>query len=220
MAENGFFKTAFRGFRKEDVLNYIDSLNAEHCEETEALQTEKTQLAAQLSVLQQQLPALQEQADAAAQLQQALEQAEGRLALLEQENDALTAKLSAAEAEAARLAHLPAENEAIKQQLEAQSAQLLVFEKLFGDSRDAASYVRENVTAKLSEGRRRTEKTLTAVEQLTSRLENELEQLRRETAAVRSAMLTADSEDAAALSAWFEQFDKKVPTGTDSHFFR
>lgn len=37
MEESGSFRTSMRGFHKQDVLNYIDALQAAHVQETEAL---------------------------------------------------------------------------------------------------------------------------------------------------------------------------------------
>ena len=48
MAQNGMFRNAFRGFNKQDVLQYIDEITAAWDEERKALdQTAKDALAAQ-----------------------------------------------------------------------------------------------------------------------------------------------------------------------------
>ena len=61
MAEQGMFKTALRGFRKEDVLSYIDGIMAEHT----------VQLKAQVAELSEQVEALKVQvAEITAQCEQ------------------------------------------------------------------------------------------------------------------------------------------------------
>lgn len=227
MAENGFFRTAFRGFKKQDVLEYIDSLNAAHCDEMAALtqelatsRKERDLLAEKLPVLQQEVAALKAEAESGVQAKNALEDASRRLAVLEDENRQQKEKLETLSEKAAICTRLENETAVLKQQLSAQQTQLGDYEKLFGESRHAVSFVRENVQTRMQENNRRTERTLTEIEQLTARMTAQLEELRSRTAAVRNEVSLANEKDAAALSDWFAQFDKKVETSTDVHFFR
>lgn len=227
MAENGFFGTAFRGFRKEDVLNYIDALNTAHCEETAALTQEAADLRKENESLQQKLPTLEKEVESlrvqtvkVTELSRALEDARQRLVAFEEEKRQLTEKLAVAENTAAQCTRLQNENTVLNEQLAAQQISLDTYEKMFGESRDAAAFVRNNVDACIQESRRRTERTLSEVEKMAARMTVELEELRSRTAAIRSETAAADEKDAAALSAWFQQFDKKVSRDTDTHFFR
>ncbi len=227
MAENGFFATAFRGFRKEDVLNYIDSLNTAHFEElsaaqqeTEILREQKNALEEKLPALEQEVAVLREKAAVAEETQKTLETTKQHLSVVEEENRQMGIKLAATEEAVSRCDRLQNENEILKQQLNAQQTELDTFERMFGESRDATAFVRENVRARIQESQRRTERTLSEVEQMTVKLTAELEELRSRTAAIRSETAAANEKDAAALSAWFQQFDKKVTSDTDTHFFR
>ena len=83
MGESGSFRTSMRGFHKQDVLNYIDALQAAHVQETEALRHQAEEAQEQLSaagedkaVLQQKvgeleagLEACRQQADRVPELQ-------------------------------------------------------------------------------------------------------------------------------------------------------
>ena len=60
MAENGLFKTAMRGFRKEDVLAYIDGLMATQSQQEEAFQAELDTLKQQLAEATVQQEAIRE----------------------------------------------------------------------------------------------------------------------------------------------------------------
>ena len=57
MADRKFFRTSFRGFSKEDVLNHIDSLHAQQQEELKQMQ-------AQVELAQEQSAAARAEADA------------------------------------------------------------------------------------------------------------------------------------------------------------
>ena len=60
MAEYGMFKTAMRGFRKEDVLAYIDELMAEKTKESESFQAQIAQSESQLAEAKVQKAAVEE----------------------------------------------------------------------------------------------------------------------------------------------------------------
>lgn len=88
MGESGSFRTSMRGFHKQDVLNYIDGLQAAHVQETEALRHQAEEAQEQLSaagenkaVLQQKveeleagLEACRQQADRVPELQRLAEE--------------------------------------------------------------------------------------------------------------------------------------------------
>lgn len=227
MAENGFFATAFRGFKKEDVLTYIDSLNAEHCEELSALQQEVAALKEQNEKLSADVPAMQAELEtvraAAAEaetLRTTLEQTEQRAAALEDEKRVLESKVADLEPRAAEAARLTNENAVQAEQLAAQQQQLANFEAMFGKSKDAVAFMRENLTARMQENRAKTDKVLSAAEHTTEKLAEELDAMRARLAAARAEANAAAANDAQTLDAWLSQFDNAAPAGSDGHFFR
>ena len=227
MAENGFFRTAFRGFQKTDVLNYIDSLHTTHCEEMETMETQCAELRSQNEELHAQLPELQAQLERLRGVEEkleatakSLEYSSQRLTIAEEENRQLKAKLAAAEATAEKYNRLQTEVAIQKQQLGAQQEQLNEYENLFGASKDVVSYVHGTVSVKLEAARKRTEETLSAVEQKAAQLEAELQQMREKTAAIRAEVTASSKADEQELLEWFRKLDTGTPAGADSHFFR
>lgn len=223
MAENGFFATSFRGFKKEDVLNYIDSLNASHCEELAALQETVARLQGELeafSALQTEVEGLRQQAAQLDGVKGALSEKEQQCEGLTAQVDALTAKLAAAEETAALCTRLQNETAVLQEQLASQQQQLDTYEKMFGDSKNAAQYVRDHVTVRVQNAAKRTDQALSAVEQMTESLTAQLNRLREETAAIRRDAQLAEQQDTEALSQWFLQFDQMVSDDTQDHFFR
>ena len=93
MAENGFFRTAFRGFHKTDVLNYIDSLHTTHCEEMATVEMQCAELRDQNEELRAQLPELTAELEKLRDVetkweetQKSLEYSSQRLTIAEEEN--------------------------------------------------------------------------------------------------------------------------------------
>ncbi len=76
MAEQGMFKTALRGFRKEDVLSYIDGIMAEHTVQEEALKEQVAELDRQLAEARVQQEAVKENEQLKAQVAELSEQVE------------------------------------------------------------------------------------------------------------------------------------------------
>lgn len=227
MAENGFFATAFRGFKKEDVLTYIDSLNAEHYEELTALQQEVTALKEENEKLTVDVPAMQAELEtlrtavAQAEKQQAaLEEAQQRISTLENEKGVLESKVAELEPRAAEATRLTNENAVQAEQLAAQQEQLAGFEAMFGKSKDAAAFMRENLTARMQEGRAKTDKVLAEAERTTEKLVEELDAMRARLATARAQANAAAESDAQAIDTWLSQFGNAAPSGTDGHFFR
>lgn len=227
MAENGFFRTTLRGFHKTDVLNYIDSLHTAHCEELATLEMQGAELREQNEALRARLSeseaAHAELCDVRKKLeetQKSLEYASRRLTVAEEENRQLKAKLETVQATAERNGRLQTEVAIQKQQLDAQQEQLTVYEKLFGESKDAATYVQRTVSTKLQTVRDRTEESLGTVERMAAQLEADLRQMREKTAAIREEILASARADEQELSDWLCKFEQQAPTGTDSHFFR
>ena len=57
MAEQQIFRTAFNGFHRDDVVQYIEELNAKHAAEVEQLNNELQYLREQLETLESSVPA-------------------------------------------------------------------------------------------------------------------------------------------------------------------
>ena len=104
MAEYGMFKTSMRGFRKEDVLAYIDGLMKEKSKEAEAADERIAALEAELAEANVNQAAVEEN-----------ERLMSEVAALREQVSALTAKLEevqgASDAASARDAELSAELE-------------------------------------------------------------------------------------------------------------
>ena len=115
MSEILNFRSAFNGFHREDVVHYIEYLNAKHTAEVNQLNTQLEQLRNQNAVpmdvqeLQDQLAAAQEIND---QLQAQVAELEERCGLMGEQ------EVEAAEAEAAPATDLEARCQELERQLE------------------------------------------------------------------------------------------------------
>ncbi len=126
MAENGVFRSAFRGFNKQDVLDYIDVMKTDAAKELDAAERRASQLETRVSSLTAENEQL---------LQQVQQEAAGKdeeLRRLREENDKLTAlaqlykrelvqlreQLAATELRVADSAALEAEVDLLKKQNE------------------------------------------------------------------------------------------------------
>lgn len=110
MAEQGLFKTAVRGFRKEDVLNYIDELLAAQSTERESWEARLQALTEELTAAQVQKAAVEENETLKARVelleQQIATDAEQLSALSLQLETAQAANQAASESESAAAAQL------------------------------------------------------------------------------------------------------------------
>lgn len=108
MSDQQFRSTAFGGFNKQDVLNYIETATGAHTAQTEALQKELDQVKAQCAAFETEKTALSatcvsttaELEEAAATLEWAnaeMEKKNARLAALETESAALRDRVQALE---------------------------------------------------------------------------------------------------------------------------
>lgn len=84
MAQNGMFRNAFRGFNKQDVLQYIDEITAAWDEERKALEKRAEEAEAASTAAQAAAQAAAEEAAAAVEQQQAVE---AQLAEVQQQLD-------------------------------------------------------------------------------------------------------------------------------------
>ncbi|MBR2338401.1 MAG: hypothetical protein IKA63_02920 [Clostridia bacterium] len=92
MGNRKFFRRAFRGFHRQDVLAYIDNLRAEQQREVEDLQAQLTRLQEQQATEPATDTQTTEQSEQAAVLAQQVEQLNREQAAERAENDALRAK--------------------------------------------------------------------------------------------------------------------------------
>ena len=72
----------------------------------------------------------------------------------------------------------------------------------------------------LAQERQRTEEALSATERMATQLTEQLETLRRETAAIRQRTTVAAAADEKQLDAWLQQLENRPPQADDAHFFR
>ena len=93
MAQNGMFRNAFRGFNKQDVLQYIDEITAAWDEERKALEQQVTDAVAAQEAMQAAADEAQAMAASAVEMQQA---AQVQLAETQQQLAATAEDLSVA----------------------------------------------------------------------------------------------------------------------------
>ena len=146
----GFFKTAVGGFKKEDVLNYIDKQDAEFHRKENELQDQLRRLASQLDQEKQERASLEEKVTG---LTQMLEQEK-------QKSDALASRLGEAEGNAEQCSadfgrlraeneRLAAENRKLRQDTDFARSELNVKNSTIEDLRSAIGRV-ENTQDRIS----------------------------------------------------------------------
>ena len=98
MGERYGFRTSFRGFSRQDVLNYIDELRLTLHEEQEGRRSETEALRAQLEEAQAQLADAPQAAQREEALRTELVAAQDTVSALREQVEALTAELKTAQA--------------------------------------------------------------------------------------------------------------------------
>lgn len=98
MSERYGFRTGFRGFSRQDVLNYIDELRTTFHEETTARDEEIESLKTQLNELRAKLASVATAEEREAQLRAELETAQQAVRSLTAQTEQLTAQLEQAQA--------------------------------------------------------------------------------------------------------------------------
>lgn len=227
MEEKGFFATTFRGFCKEDVLNYIDSLNATHGEEITvlreqltALQAEKELLTAQLTPLQEEVQSLRDEQTRRESAERELQAARQQIAALEETARQSESVLQTAQEDRAKLQGLQTEIAIQKQQLDGQQQQLAQYENLFGDCKNMSAYVQNKVSVPMQQANRRAQTALDAVEHLTAEITDLLAKVRQEAADLREQNAAAAQTDHEQLQDWLAQFQTDITAPADTSFFR
>ena len=205
MAEQQNFRTAFNGFHRDDVVHYIEKLNAKHAAEVNKLQSD-------LKYLQDKLDALEEAEPIAAPVQ------------IHTSNEALGKELAQAQEAArsaeARLIEQMAENKRLQTLLDAtlahqtdsrarqQEAELDTYrraERVEREARSRAGEVYEQVTSALSDATSRVEETAEQIAALSEASMKHLKQLQlaisgskqilRDTAACIGSIRPEDEEE-------------------------
>lgn len=101
MAQQKTFRTAFNGFNREDVVHYIEYINAKHLSEINQLTSETEALRNQLAQAQEPAPEEALPSPELEMLQTRCAQLEERCGILEQERDQAVSALNQANADKA-----------------------------------------------------------------------------------------------------------------------
>ena len=168
MAEQGMFKTVMRGFRKEDVLQYIDAMLEEHSAQENVLEKQLAELRTQLAEAQVAAEAVAENerltAELAEQKQRGdllesqvsevtlqMEQMRQDLSSVEQQNTDFTQQI---EQRDGTIAQLQEEKTTLEAQLAQKDALLFELRSLsesFGEKMTALLSEDETIVSQLSE---------------------------------------------------------------------
>lgn len=194
MAGNGLFRSSFRGFNRQDVLDYIDTLQRENEE--------------QLAALQQQIDGLHAGIAAA---EQARDQAETKVAALTEQNDELEALIDehnrANRELRARIEELSASQQG-QSQLELDNARLLAvnatlreqqaeYRNVTGRLQNITDEMRKHSLNFLGTSCKRSEECLDTMEKLLADYELQLAETRRRIGEARAVL--EEQKDAAGI---------------------
>lgn len=199
MSENLNFRSAFNGFHREDVVHYIEYLNAKHTAEVNQLNTQLEQLKAQNAVpadvaeLQEQLTAAQEIND----------QLQAQIAELEERCGA--ASEAEVEAEAAPAQDLEARCQELERQLkEAQAAssqfhftqELEAYrraERAEREAKERAELVYRQANGALADATVKVDEAFSQIGELADRVSEQLSQLQQAVTVSRQALADASA---------------------------
>ena len=168
MAEQGMFKTVMRGFRKEDVLQYIDAMLEEHSAQENVLEKQLAELRTQLAEAQVAAEAVAENerltAELAEQKQRGdllesqvsevtlqMEQMRQDLSSVEQQNTDFTQQIEQRDGTIAQLQEEKATLEAQLAQKDALLFELRSLSESFGEKMTALLSEDETIVSQLSE---------------------------------------------------------------------
>ena len=181
MAEQQLFRTAFNGFNRDDVVQYIEELNARHAAEV-------NQLNADLQYLQEKLDALESvcpendipmMGEPMTDNSDLIEELEAKLADAEDAARTAKAQLDAQKAENLRLQVLL--DAALARQNEANNnVELDTYrraERVERDARNRARMVSEKANAALSDATNKVDETAIQISELTDAAMQQLKQL-------------------------------------------
>ncbi len=168
MAEQGMFKTVMRGFRKEDVLQYIDAMLEEHSAQENVLEKQLAELRTQLAEAQVAAEAVAENerltAELADQKQRGdllesqvsevslqMEQMRQELSSVEQQNTDFTQQIEQRDGTIAQLQEQKATLEAQLAQKDALLFELRSLSESFGEKMTALLSEDETIVSQPSE---------------------------------------------------------------------
>ena len=208
MAEQQNFRTAFNGFNRDDVVQYIEELNARHAAEVNQLNADLQYLQEKLDALEavcpeNDIPMMGEPMNDNSDL---VEELEAKLAEAEDAAKTAKAQLDAQKAENLRLQVLL--DAALARQNEAHNnAELDTYrraERVERDARNRARMVSDKANAALSDATNKVDETAIQISELTDAAMQQLKQLQlaisgskqvlRDTAASLYAIRPEDEE--------------------------
>ena len=181
MAEQQLFRTAFNGFNRDDVVQYIEELNARHAAEVNQLNADLQYLQEKLDALEavcpeNDIPMMGEPMNDNSDL---VEELEAKLAEAEDAAKTAKAQLDAQKAENLRLQVLL--DAALARQNEAHNnAELDTYrraERVERDARNRARMVSDKANAALSDATNKVDETAIQISELTDAAMQQLKQL-------------------------------------------
>ena len=208
MAEQQNFRTAFNGFNRDDVVQYIEELNARHAAEVNQLNTDLQYLQEKLDILEStcpgsDMPTMRTEMPVDSEL---VEELEAKLA--EAEEAAETAKAQLAEQKAENLRLQVLLDAALAHQNDASNnVELDTYrraERVERDARNRARAVSDKANSALSDATNKVDETAIQISELTDAAMQQLKQLQlaisgskqvlRDTAAALYAIRPEDEE--------------------------
>ena len=208
MAEQQNFRTAFNGFNRDDVVQYIEELNARHAAEVNQLNTDLQYLQEKLDILEStcpgsDMPTMRTEMPVDSEL---VEELEAKLA--EAEEAAETAKAQLAEQKAENLRLQVLLDAALARQNDASNnVELDTYrraERVERDARNRARAVSDKANSALSDATNKVDETAIQISELTDAAMQQLKQLQlaisgskqvlRDTAAALYAIRPEDEE--------------------------
>lgn len=182
MAELQNFRTAFNGFHRDDVVRYIEELNAKHKTEVNRLKSDLKHLQEKLDAAEAKPAAPVAPAPAAAPKSASTEALERDLALAQEAARSAEAQLIQQMAENKRLqalldATLAHQNDNRTRQQEAELDTYRRAERVEREARSRAGVVYEQVTTALSDATSRVEETAEQIASLSEASMKHLKQL-------------------------------------------
>ena len=207
MAEQQLFRTAFNGFNRDDVVQYIEELNARHAAEVNQLNTDLQYLQEKLDILESSCPDVDAPMRSEMPVDSELvDELEAKLAEAEDAAKSAKAELEAQKAENLRLqvlldAALARQNDA------SNNVELDTYrraERVERDARNRAREVSDKANSALSDATNKVDETAIQISELTDAAMQQLKQLQlaisgskqvlRDTASVLYSIRPEDEE--------------------------
>jgi chromosome segregation ATPase len=167
------FRTAIGGFKKEDVVKYIEYINAKHAAQVGQMKTEFQNLQQELQELRYAVPS--------EDLSEKVSQLEERCAAAEQERDALQAKLAEAE--------ITQEKKLAEQELEAYRRA----ERAERVAQERAQVIYDQANGVLADATVKVDEAVSHIGELTEQVNQQLEQLQSAIAGSKQALKEASA---------------------------